>query len=112
MISAVQSGTQAAIEAMKLGVARVSQGVAQAREAGDAIEGIQKRSQQSSVAISGISDALREQSQVSTDLARSVEDVARMAEENNLSVQATIETARRLHQLADTLGREVDRFRT
>jgi len=112
MISAVQSGTQAAIEAMKQGVSRVSQGVAQAREAGEAIEGIQQRSHQSSVAISGISDALREQSQVSADLARSVEDVARMAEENNLSVQATIETARRLHQLADTLGREVDRFRT
>ena len=111
MIAAVQSGTAASVSGMQAGVARVAGGVAQAELAGRSIGEIRARSRQVREAVSGISASLREQSAASTELARHVERIAQMAEENNAAVQGSLDTARRLHRLASLLDEEVRGFR-
>jgi methyl-accepting chemotaxis protein len=61
--------------------------------------------------VTEISGALREQSAASTEIARQVETIARMAEENGAAAAGNHQTANRLGELADTLLRNVSRFR-
>lgn len=112
MITAIQSGTAAAVASMEQGVARVGNGVAQAERAGVAISLVQERARLVLGAVSEITSALREQTVASTEIARNVEQIAQMAEENNASARGNAQTADTLRQLADTLQQEVGRFKT
>lgn len=112
MIGAIQSGTATAVSSMKLGVVRVANGVAQAERAGGAIAQVQAQSRYVRNAVDEISTALREQSAASTEIAKNIERIADMAEENNVAASGNTETAGRLRQLAETLSAEVSRFRT
>ena len=112
MISAIQSGTAAAVASMQQGVARVGSGVAQAERAGDAISQVQARARLVLGAVSEITSALREQTMASTEIARNVEQIAQMAEENNASARGNAQTADDLRVLAESLAQEVGRFKT
>lgn len=112
MIAAIQQGTQTAVVSMKAGVDDVAAGVEQAKEAGATIAQVQNQSQQVVAAVSEISISLREQATASTDIARNVESIAQMAEENNAAAGANASTADSLRQMAETLSSEVARFRT
>jgi len=112
MIDAIQSGTATAVSSMKLGVARVANGVEQAEKAGGAIAQVQAQSRQVRNAVDEISTALREQSAASTDIAQNVERIAQMAEENNVAACSNTQTANGLRQLAENLNTAVSRFRT
>nr|MBP7446133.1 methyl-accepting chemotaxis protein [Zoogloea sp.] len=61
--------------------------------------------------IDSISDALREQRGASTDLARNVEAIAQMSEENSAAINSVASTAHRLLTVADSLKGSVSRFR-
>lgn len=61
-------------------------------------------------AVSEISFALREQSGASADIARNVERIARMSEDNSVAVNETAQTAGMLESLASGLERKVERF--
>jgi methyl-accepting chemotaxis protein len=112
MIDAIQSGTATAVSSMKLGVLRVANGVAQAEKAGGAIAQVQAQSRHLRCAVDEISTALREQSVASTEIAKNIERIAQMAEENNIAASGNTETAGNLRQLAETLNTAVSRFRT
>ena len=58
-----------------------------------------------------ISNALREQSAASAEIAQQVNRIARMAEENDEAVGSNHQTASRLGDLADTLLHNVSRFK-
>jgi methyl-accepting chemotaxis protein len=62
-------------------------------------------------AVAAITDALREQRTASTDLARNVESIAQMSEENTAAVGSVADTAHRLVGVSDTLKAAVSRFR-
>lgn len=62
-------------------------------------------------AVTDISSALREQGAASTDIARNVERIAQMAEQNSNAVRETAGTARCLENLAQQLRSEVSHFR-
>ena len=62
-------------------------------------------------AIESISDALREQKTSSVDLARNVESIAQMSEENSAAVDSVSSTAQHLVELSGTLKSSVARFR-
>jgi len=111
MITAIQGGTREAVNSMKLGVTRVSEGVALATRAGESIKEIGGNAQQVVEQVANISHALREQSSTSSEIARSVEDVARMAEENCTAANGNAATAERLQSLSGVLEQEVRRFR-
>ena len=112
MIGAIQSGTATAVSSMKLGVQKVSAGVEQAELAGSSMSQVQAQSTQVVDAVSEISIALREQAAASTEIAQNVERIALAAEENNSAASGNANTANRLRQLAETLNKEVDKFKT
>jgi methyl-accepting chemotaxis protein len=63
-------------------------------------------------AIAGISYALREQRSTSTDLARNVESIAQMSEENSIAATSVADTAKELVTVASTLKSAVSHFNT
>ena len=111
MITAIQSGTQDAVASMKLGVSRVAEGVTLATRAGQSIAEIGGNAAQVVSKVAGISQALHEQNAASSDIARNVDSVARMAEANNAAVAGNAGTAKQLEQLSASLESEVSRFR-
>ncbi|MBS1211200.1 MAG: hypothetical protein H6R19_3598 [Proteobacteria bacterium] len=111
MVSAIQAGTTRAVAAMQDGVQRVKGGVTLTNRSGEAMERIREESSRVVRSVSEISAALREQASASTEIAHSVENIARMAETNNAVVAQTGTTAHHLATLAQQLGQDVRRFR-
>lgn len=112
MICSIQTGTVDAVGSMKRGVERVAMGVDKAKQAGESIVQVQSRSRHVVEAVSEITIALREQAAASTEIARNVERIARMAEENNCAARTNADTADKLGRLAEDLTGHVARFRT
>jgi methyl-accepting chemotaxis protein len=111
MIQVVQVGTSEAVVSMKRGVERVAHGVSAAQKAGETIHQVREHTRQVLDAISEITTALREQASASTDIAKNVERIARMADENHTDVRDSAATAMHLRELADTLSGAVAHFR-
>ncbi len=111
MIANIQDGTRQAVHSMQEGVARVDSGVTQAQQAGTAMQRVQDQALQVMQVVEDISTSLREQSTATTEVARHVERIAQMAEENNAAAGANAATASQLQTLADTLSQEVQRFK-
>ncbi len=111
MVSAIQQGTEGAVQGMELGVAKVNDGVARAQRAGEAMGGIREAANQVLSTVAEISNALREQSAASAEIAQQVSTIARMAEENGEAVGTNHHTASRLSDLAGTLLDNVSRFK-
>ena len=111
MVGAIQKGTSLAVETMQDGVVRVQDGVVLTAQAGTSMEQIREGAGQVVRAITDISAALREQGATSTDIARNVERIAQMAEQNSNAVRETAGTAKRLENLAQQLRTEVSHFR-
>ena len=61
--------------------------------------------------VESISDALREQKTTSTDLARNVESIAQLSDENAQAVDSVADTAKHLAALSGDLKASVARFR-
>lgn len=111
MIGKIQSGTQQAVSSMEVGASRVSDGVALANKAGESINQIKSGAQQVVQAVNDISMAIREQSVASNEIAKNVETIAQMSEENSTATQQTASTAKHLEALAIELKEAVGRFR-
>ncbi|MBT0963410.1 methyl-accepting chemotaxis protein [Denitromonas iodatirespirans] len=111
MVEAIQTGTQRAVGTMESGVSRVQEGVVLTKRAGESMEQINSGAANVVVAVEDISAALREQSATSTDIARNVEAIAQMSEQNSAAVRASARTAERLEALARSLSDEVARFK-
>ncbi|MBW7900752.1 MAG: methyl-accepting chemotaxis protein [Rhodocyclaceae bacterium] len=111
MITRIQHGTREAVGNMNRGVGEVSSGVELAAMADEAIHRIHDGARQVSQAVSSISDAIREQSIASTTVAKGLETIARMTEQNNAEAQNTATAAEELQALARTLHNSVERFK-
>ncbi|MFT4172079.1 MAG: methyl-accepting chemotaxis protein [Rhodocyclaceae bacterium] len=111
MIDVIQRGTSEAVQSMQMGVARVGDGVALTHKAGEAMHDIHAASQRVVQYVSDISLALREQTSASNDLARNVEQIAQMADENLAIARGTAGTTHTLEDLAARLQGDIARFR-
>lgn len=111
MITEMQNGTGRAVDAMRASIKQVDEGVELANEAGEVIVRIADGARGVVSHATSISDALKEQTVASNDVAGNVERIAQMADENNRSVRETVETVRNLEQLGYTLKNAVGRFR-
>lgn len=111
MVRAIQDGSRDAVSSMQVGVARVNEGVGKAQRAGEAMGLIREEADKVVSTVAEISEALREQSSASTEIARNVETIARMAEENSASAAGSVQTADRLENLANALQGDVGCFR-
>ncbi|HEY3327715.1 MAG TPA: methyl-accepting chemotaxis protein [Novimethylophilus sp.] len=111
MIVAIQEGAVRAVESMKNGVDRVEDGVTMTARTGEAMTQIEQEARKVVGMVSEISDALRQQSAASMDIAQNVEKIAQMAETNSQAVADNAMTASALERLAAELEAEIGRFR-
>ncbi len=111
MVKRIQSGTREAVGQMEVGVQQVKGGVTLAQQAGEAIVSIRQSSGDVVRMVDQISLALREQTAASQDVARNVERIAQMSQQNSQAVEQTAETAGALQRLAQGLYGQVGVFR-
>lgn len=110
MIGKIQGGTHEAVSKMERGVTEVDQGMEWAAGAGDAVNTIRDSFEQVLSVVEQISSALREQNAASDEVARNVESIAQMSEQNREATHHASSTAHRLNELAGELGGAVSRF--
>jgi len=111
VIGSIQSGADSAVKSMQESRTIVADVVTIAREASTSMDSIRGATETVRDAVAAISDALREQQGASTELARNVESIAQMSEENTAAVGTVADTAHRLVSISDTLKGMVARFR-
>lgn len=110
MISEIQAGTRNAVASMDQGTARVAEGVDKAQLAGASMTQIKQGTEQVVSTAGEITGAIREQSAAVNLVARDVEMIAAMANENTHAVNDLAQTSEHLNQLADALRASVSRF--
>ena len=111
MIQSIQNGNQGVVCTMQEGVSQVTQGVALAHQAGEAVVSIRASAERVVNVVGAITTALQEQVQASADVAANVEKIAAMAESNSQSVRQAHSTAVGLQQLAQVLERSAAGFK-
>ncbi len=111
LVESMQSTTQHAVVGMDSVVLRVDVGNKLSDQAAGRVGEIQGSAQHVAEAINDISVALNEQNSVAQEIARRVETVARMSEENSFAARNTAQVAEELDQLAGALRQTAGRFR-
>jgi len=111
MVDKIQTSAKGAVDTMQQVVAQVDAGKTLAQEAGECISSIQSGADKVSLAVTEISSALREQSRASQDIAKHVESVAQMSDENHAAADETLSSAQHAEELAQGAGRAVAMFR-
>jgi methyl-accepting chemotaxis protein len=111
MILKIQEGTTQAVKEMEVGVARVSQGVELAHQAGNSVGGISKATEHAAHEVDSISHAIQEQSMAARDIAQRIEKIAQGTEENSLIASQTATSAKQVAALSKQLDELAARFR-
>lgn len=112
MVSRIQGGAKNAVDSMNVGVSQVEAGVELANKAGVSIAEIKTSAAGVGCAVVGISEALREQTAASQDIARNVEHIAQQAEHNHAQAKQTSEAATSLEVVAERLRQSIAQFKT
>lgn len=110
-IAAIQTSADNTSQTVQLAQARVSQGVALANQAGEAIKHIETASGEVLRVSTEINTALREQSQASNEIAINVERVTQMISQNEAASRDAADEAEEMHQVAQNLNQTLRRFR-
>jgi len=110
MLTIIQDCTREAVASMDQGVSLVASGTDLANQAGKAIVQISESSIRVVNEVNDISAALREQRLGSEDIAKSVERIAQMAEENSAASRETASAAHKLNELALVLKQDASWF--
>jgi methyl-accepting chemotaxis protein len=111
MIEKIQVGTDHASNSMESTVKRVTEGEMLTQQAGNSIGQIKTGAQQVLLAVNEISVAMQNESAASIQIAKDIEEISRMSQDNDLAIRATTETAMHLKQLADNLQSVVSHFK-
>jgi methyl-accepting chemotaxis protein len=111
MVGKIQNGTRNAVSSMETGVVQAGKGVDLASQAGTSITEIRDGSVRVMEVVNSISDSIREQGTVSSEIAKNIERIAQMSEESASAIQHTTDAARHLQQLSSGLHNSVSRFK-
>ncbi len=111
MVAHIQQGTKQAVATMETSVTEVEEGVQLANAAGESIERIAEGSGRVIDYASHISDALKEQSVASNQVARNVETIVQMADKNPQAVSRASATVQLIEEAMKTLRNAVGRFK-
>jgi methyl-accepting chemotaxis protein len=111
MVQAIQQGTRTAVANMQHGVERVNAGVVQARQTGEAMERIRDGAERVVSRVGDISTALTEQAVAATEIARNVEHIAQMSEQNSSQAVDSAQVAASLLSLSGRLQKQVSNYR-
>lgn len=111
MVSAIQHDTQHAVETMRLSSNDVRDGVALAGEAGHALKDINRSVEQVVNMIEQIANSTRTQSEASESLTATVDEIARMAQENRQAIEQAVSAAQDMTNRSHGLKSIISRFR-
>jgi len=109
-VSEVQNEADRVVAMIRGVTDEVRDGVRLATDSGAVLETIRSEGDRTTSAVNDIADATREQSIASQEVARGVEQIARMADQNNQITRQTNEQAALLEQLATNLQSKVSHF--
>ncbi len=112
MIESIQGVVGRAVENLKSNNAQVAQGKSLAEEVAATLARINEGARITMERINDISSAASEQGTASNDIARNVEKIAQMTEENSAAISQASTTARELEALASRLHSDVAQFKT
>ena len=110
-VSEVQSEADRVVAMIRGVTDEVRNGVRLATDSGTVLETIRNEGDRTTSAVNDIADTTREQSAASQDVARGVEQIAQMAEQNNQITRNTHEQTTVLEHLAAELEAKVSHFR-
>ena len=111
MIGDIQSRSKSAVTAMEDTIERLESSSEQAGKAGESIEAIRGANSEVQRVFADINEAMHEQGAASYDIAQKVERVAQASEESSASVSASSEEAAKIHNLANLMRTNIERFR-
>lgn len=111
MVGKIQVSASESVAEMEKVVKQVEAGQLLAQDAGERMKTIRAEAARVSSAVTEISDALKEQNQASHDVARHVERIAQMTDENNAAAGESSSNARRLNCLAAEVSAALGHFR-
>ncbi|MBK9218039.1 MAG: methyl-accepting chemotaxis protein [Uliginosibacterium sp.] len=111
MVSMIQQGTLSVADGMQASTARVTEGVALANRADEAITEIQTSVIAAANAVSAIFDALKEQAAAAHEIASRVEEIATDSEQGTHAASQTSASATQLSTLTDEMQQLAQRFR-
>lgn len=111
MVGEIQNNAGNAVTSMEQGSERVSEGVAKAQRAGASMAQIKEGTEQVVDTVAGITGAIKEQSMAVNLVAREVEMIANMVNDNTQAVDDLAQTSDQLHRLAEVLQESVRHFR-
>lgn len=110
MIDTIQKSAKQAVSEMEQVVEQVASGKEMANDAGVRIQEIRQAAERVTDAISEISGALNEQSIASLDIARHVESIAQMTDENQAAAENAAGSANQVDALATDVTQIIARF--
>ena len=110
-VDVVRNGIQSGVSRMETGVQLVNTESADVAEAGETIATLQNYAEQVVSAVNQIGDALGEQNAASSEIARRVEVIAQISEQNANAIQHSASAASELQRLAQGLSEAVRHFR-
>lgn len=111
MIDTIQKGTAQAVEGMESGVKLVDTGVELVNQAGTSMTDIRKGAEEVLEVVHIISEVLKEQTHVSNGVAKTIEEIAQMAQKNTGAATESSSAAEQLTHLSQGLDSAVQRFR-
>ena len=100
MIGAIQSETQTAIQSIQQGSAQARSGADLAHQAAESLQRINSGAQETTEKIEAIASAIQQQSTNGQNITGHVQDILRMAEDNNATAARTLAEAGQLDTLA------------
>ena len=110
MIGRIRQGVNDVEQQMGSSEQQMAQADEATHDTGHTIEAARQYSREAGSSVAAISEALGEQRDASQLLARSMEQVAQMAEENSATVEELATTSSQLSELADNMQQMVARF--
>ncbi|RLV58436.1 methyl-accepting chemotaxis protein [Parashewanella curva] len=111
MIEMLQQGTEEAVQVMELGRAQAESCVEKTEQANVALEAISQSVHKAFDSGSQISDAAKEQNLVSKEVSQKLEDISTISEETALGADQTAESSHQVAKLAEELQVSVGEFR-
>lgn len=112
LIGSIRSETTSAVGAMEDSRTQVDHGAKLIREVGDSLSNIDHESAVVSRHIVEIADASNQQKQSVNEIARHVEDIAQMADNNNSASQTVLHAAQTVERLTGEVQGLMSRFKT
>jgi methyl-accepting chemotaxis protein len=110
-VTSMQGSTRKAVDHMKTVVMQVDEGKDLTTQASGHMLGIRDSAQSVAGAVQIISESLAEQNVAAHEIAKQIEQVAQMTDENSAAASETAEIARDLEQLATDLRASVEQFK-